>query len=261
MKRKIIITVCLICFVMTGCGQSNISPTDNSNVVSIDDYNKVVDERDYYKEQYEKLKNQQTEELPPQDSAPEAASIEEKDEIAFNYYIDDLSSEGIINECAALLNNPPEKGQTIESYEASMKYKPISNNIGEYMMEFYFAKDYDYYKDVTPGKNAMLYIWGRNMGTQMDGTLAIRSDQPASIEIALYIDDYDTAAAVYDGLYELLSPEYTEVKDRREGTNWRASAWYYFTSSSATGVDEFVSLKKQDTNGYILRATKYYPMQ
>lgn len=266
MRKKILAVTFLICLAVTGCG--NISQNANNDMVSISDYNKVVDERDYYKEQYEKLVSQQSENEHPTDTTTDAETTTDtatesssengtNTEISFNYYVDDLSSDEIVNECMAILNNIPENGQTIEQYENSLKVMPLDTYIDEYFMYYYFSKERDPHRSF-PSKSAVSCISGANIGTQMDGTLALRSDQFHWMTIELCITDYETASAVYDSLFNTLSPLYYDINDRRDGTNWRASAMYKYTSNASAGV-EFMKLEKVE-NGYILQASKYYPV-
>ena len=266
MRNKILAVTFLLCLSIIGCG--NASQNTNNDMVSIDDYNKVVDERDYYKEQYEKIANQQSNnELPTNtttdtetttDTATENVSESSTNaDINFNYYIDDLSSDAIVTECLAILDNIPTNGQTIDQYESSFKQLPLDSQIDEYFMFYYFTKEHDVRRNF-PSKSAVSYVSGTNIGTQMDGTLALRSDQFHWMTIELCITDYETASAVYDGLYNALSPLYTDIDNRRDGTIWRASAMYKYTSNAAAGV-EFMKLEKVE-NGYILQASKYYPV-
>ncbi len=44
-----------IILILVGCGSSSPVDSSDASVISIEKYNAVVDERDYYKEQYEKL--------------------------------------------------------------------------------------------------------------------------------------------------------------------------------------------------------------
>ena len=251
MRNKVLAVAFLLCLTITGCG--NASQNANNDMISIDDYNKVIDERDYYKEQYEKLINQQSTDI----STESASENNTSTDISFNYYIDDLSSDEIVNECMTILNNIPENGQTIEQYESSLKFLPLDTSIDEYFMYYYFSKEHDPHRSF-PSKSAVTYISGANIGTQMDGTLALRSDQYHWMTIELCITDYETASAVYDSLFSTLSPLYTDIDDSRDGTNWRAYAMYKYTSNAAASV-EFMNLEKVD-NGYILHASKYYPV-
>ena len=56
MKNKILAVSILLCLAITGCGNAT-NASSNNDMISIEEYNKVVDERDYYKELYEKSQN------------------------------------------------------------------------------------------------------------------------------------------------------------------------------------------------------------
>lgn len=265
MRKKILAVTFLICLAVTGCGNASQSTND---MVSIEEYNKVVDERDYYKEQYEKLTSQQSEPDIPTDSSAAADTSSDiisetstNTDIGFNYYINNLSNDEIISECLSLLSNVPENGQTIEQYTSTFKNAPLSTDINEYLMYYYFTDNYDPRKNF-PTQNAIIRVSGNGIGTQMDGTLAKRDDQSPFMEIELCITDYDTASAIYDKLFNELSPIYRNVNDSRNGTKWHASAWYEATvtvngttSTYGMGIDSFISLEKLDS-GYLLIARK-----
>ena len=246
MKNKVFPIALTLC-ILTGCGNAT---TNNNDMISIIEYNKVVDERDYYKKQYEALLSKQE----------ESNIVEEKEQTSdadYNYYLDNLSSAEIVTECMSILNNVPQTGMTIEQYESSFKCKPLETFVDEYSTSLKFAKEPDPKKSF-PDRNAITDVLGVNIGPQMDGTIAMHNEPNmiCDIELNLCITDYETAVAVYDGLLNELSTTYFNIKDQRDGISWRASGAFNFTNDS-TGFVDIISLNKLDT-GFWLYAKKCY---
>ena len=74
MKKSLYALIFALCAALSGCGKSSDITDSNSQMVTIEEYNRIIDERDYYKEMYETLANQTKESNPIEDISSEASS-------------------------------------------------------------------------------------------------------------------------------------------------------------------------------------------
>lgn len=224
MRSRVLIVTMLLCFILIGCSNNNAMAEKSIDMVSVEEYNKVVEERDHYKKLYEEILKDTENERKDQQDNEDVKSSRLTDFEDYNYFIDELSVDEIVDECMKILENVPKVGTTVEEYESTFRNEPLNTSIDEYNMLFYFVHNYDPY-GASPKKNAIVCIMGNNIGLQMDGTLAVRSDQyDVRMEMELCITDYQTASEVYDKLYQILTPGYEKLNRYEDGTTWRVEA-------------------------------------
>lgn len=172
------------------------------------------------------------------------------------YLIDDMSVDEIISEVEKYLNNKPNKGDSYENYANSFKYSPI-------VVEEYEVMNYRFYNSeylLSSEKDAITEVKVSGLAPQMDGTIGYGNNDllnpVITIEVSFCLHDYDKAVEIYDRLFNELSPQYQNVRDQRETTNWGSSGSYRINDTSTMGVT-IVSMEKRNDCFYLRTSAVY----
>ena len=188
-----------------------------------------------------------------EDEAVENVQDDKSSDSSYSYYIDELSDSEVLEECKYYFYNIPTQGESFEDYYSSLRATPV-NTFEDFGVECQF---YDNRINNEPTDRDVLTDI-RIPGTQaeMDGSIGYNTDH-YGVTISMIIKDYDRAANIYDGLYEIIVNDYYyDINDRRDSTSWRTSAMFLKGETlGGFGVD-VLSMEK-GSNGFKLTATYY----
>ncbi|MBR3058945.1 MAG: hypothetical protein IKG93_13405 [Clostridiales bacterium] len=176
------------------------------------------------------------------------------------YYLDGMSAQDIINMYISFYETQPYQGETFEEYYKNFPVEPFITH-DDYKSFFSPEPVLSQWVDM-PGSGrfeneldrthtvenitgtAVLSIEIPGSQVEMDGTIGFSGKQ-YSIDMRLYIRDYETASAVYDGLYKWFSEKtsyFSEMKDSRGAELWSATAYDYPTDEGV--VAEMIAGRK-----------------
>ncbi len=190
-----------------------------------------------------------------------SSSAEQKEK--YTYYIDELSADQIVSDIMAYINTPPTQGQTKESYTSSLKAQPVDiiHNSGFGGIRVLF-KDEKLGGD--PKKDVIEEIVIDGAYYEMDGSIGVKPNNSGGNHFGVHVKfvmmDYKKAVAVYEGLFNQLSPYYKNIEDPRQGTWWQARGSVQINPNFGYG-DVFVSMMKRDDNTFIMSAGRVFPQQ
>ncbi len=252
MKQKLV-TICLLgCLIMSGCSSKNNNKELEDRISELEnELNSLKNSQEDASDNNDTVGDIETDEIINTDDKDSEALESEEDQ--FSYYIDGLSVDEILEECNYCFNNVPKEGQTFDEYKASLHAIPIKYDDG-YELDYKFTKDSVY--SFEPSKDIISEIIVRGTKEEMDGSIGYNDDHMMVISVSVYVADYDKATALYDNLFNQLSPKFESVQDQREGKRWSASGMFWDNNHIKGESAEIVSLEKT-TNGYILKTSMY----
>ena len=238
-KRVVLLTFLVVSFCMTGC-------------VSDAEYKALEGRVSYLEEQLATKDSSTTVKAESIRSQMEEPEELETSETAYTYRIDDLSDQNVVEECQYYFNNIPYQGESYDDYMATLKATPV-NSQNDYGVAYRFYENSIDNRSINCDAITDIGVIGTQ--TEMDGSIGYSSNY-YGVSVKMTIREYDRAANIYALLYDVIVDEnYKEINDTRDSTIWSANAMYYYTDSSAMGV-EFMSMSKE-SSGYILSATYY----
>ncbi len=183
------------------------------------------------------------------------SAIEEKDDSeeiqsSYTYSIGNLSNEEVIKECQYYYENVPYQGEPYDEYYKTLKVPPVRTyeEFGVNCQFYDSANSFD-----NPEQDVITDIRIQNSQTEMDGTIGY-TGYYYTVIVEMIIKDYDRAANIYDGLYNLIiSDDYSEIEDDRSSTTWRSFGMFRYIDNAATG-SWFLTMEKQD-KGFVIVAS------
>lgn len=158
------------------------------------------------------------------------------------YYLDNMTAKEIADKFRYYYQNPPYQGETFDEYYTTFPVKPFitqdtytsmySSTILSQWVEM--AGHGRRKSELDPGRtvdkidrNAILSIMIQGAYVQMDGTIGY-SGEYYSLDMRMFIKDYDTASAVYDDLFQWIPQNcgYLIQENGRGANQWYVYAEY-----------------------------------
>lgn len=176
--------------------------------------------------------------------------ITDSTKTSYNYIINNLSAEEIVEKCKYYFNNAPVKGQTYEDFYNTLEVQPVHKS----ELNLQFCEEG--FEATTDDVINSIEYFGYKM--EMDGTIGYQYENLYKVGISLTIQNYDKAATIYDKLAEIIQNDssYQNVVVNREGTQWNTYAESYKFNDSNWNTRNLgnqyytISMYKNDHNTF-----------
>ncbi|WP_034464695.1 hypothetical protein [Butyrivibrio fibrisolvens] len=164
------------------------------------------------------------------DESRESNGMQTGSDEKYVYYVDTMSAHEVVEECLRLFDVVPLEGQSVEEYVSAFNIPPVYEpSIIEDGIKNTLVLEYSTVGDgdtpIIADKDAIVRVTITGLQSEMDGSIGY-TYWPVYMEIEIDIIDYEKAAAIYDELYEILAPSFSDIESNQDGTSWEAKGNY-----------------------------------